>query len=381
VKEEFQKIQNAFECLGNAEKRTAYDSKRFGKSGYASNIPFGQKRNARSDVTTQFAPPPKPPPTARRPKAQSQKSGPKLSAFSGVHYKTPAKPTDPAEAKRSNYEAWASMRPFASHATKADGNSDGKSQKPADSTAGSNHAFTEKSRVVPPPVPSRKTGYMPSTSGGDEPPAKNASAYNTVREKPDLPPRNDVNQSGDGSLRPNPTFARHTMDDDSESPIEARISTPYTTHGGERTNPFESASFRKSDSARSSLHAEDVQYKYSEQMQNANVRSNTSQAETAKLDPRVRATNDAKTARTRFHRFESEPHPTGGASRSNPYNLSSPSSTEDSDTDVDIEKPQMPSFPRPIHSIKRRTPGIGRPTPEVISRDDSGESGMLRCSR
>lgn len=89
----------------------------------------------------------------------------------------------------------------------------------------------------------KKNGYMPSTSGGDEPAAASSGAYYTRSNRP-VPPPPDTRPvpppPPPASTRPNRPSTQAPFDTTSAmpSPDEYRR-TPYTTQGGEKTNPFE----------------------------------------------------------------------------------------------------------------------------------------------
>ena len=96
----------------------------------------------------------------------------------------------------------------------------------------------------------QRTGFMPNTSVGDEPAAPRNSYFTSQRKSsqaPEPPPRNN----------PPPPTHNAPVDDplaqfkeESNTPYEPRLSTPYATHGGEKLNPFESPNMNRSKSTR-----------------------------------------------------------------------------------------------------------------------------------
>ena len=96
--------------------------------------------------------------------------------------------------------------------------------------------------------PHRK-GFTPNTPGGDEPAAPR-TAYATHREKPaQAPPlTNDIRPPMYDRATGDPS-RRHSKAQSSVQ-FEARMSTPYATHGGEKLNPFESININRSKSTR-----------------------------------------------------------------------------------------------------------------------------------
>jgi hypothetical protein len=105
-----------------------------------------------------------------------------------------------------------------------------------------------------------RKGFMPNTPGGDEPAAPRGAYFTTTRaaaEPPPVPPRNP-------SPIPPPAPATNADADllnqfrESIPKYQPRTSTPYSTHGGEKFNPFESANIGRSKSTREPEHPRHV---------------------------------------------------------------------------------------------------------------------------
>lgn len=257
VNAKFQTIQSAHEVLTDPEQRAKYDVGRSRGGGLGGGF-ASQARpasgfargNPWANVATDFPPPPRasrsraqpPPPSAGAQRyANNFKpgSGAYTSASSG------AKPAedDGAEARRKTYEAWSKMRggkappPYNPHG-----------HQPSPSTDDRRSSRQQVPKPQPPPIPKRN-GYAPGAAGGDEPPAANTSSYYTQRagraptakQQPPLqrtPPRNP------------PVDPLRQFREKGGTPLEPRISTPYASHGGEKTDPFESVNLNRSKSTR-----------------------------------------------------------------------------------------------------------------------------------
>jgi hypothetical protein len=100
----------------------------------------------------------------------------------------------------------------------------------------------------PPPIPKRN-GYVPGNSAGDEPPAANTSSYNTSRTRAPTA-RQDAYAEAQYTQQLKDPLKQFR--EKAGVPFETRIRTPYATHGGEKTDPFESVNINRPDSRRNS---------------------------------------------------------------------------------------------------------------------------------
>jgi len=276
VNSKFQTIQSAHEVLTDPEQKAKYDSSRLRNnttrtySGFGATQPTtsGTRGNPWANAGSQWAPPPKPPP----PKDFERRKPPPPSAGAARYANfapngTAPKASQDAEARRRTYQAWESMKqpsrtwqppkPVPKEYTPQSGREESNSYKhpppPKSSKPGYEEfragASSSHSDRASPTRPSRKSGFMPGTPGPDEPPASSTSAYfsratgrpssRRQAEVPEPPPRR----------RPPIDPLRQFRENDS-APYEPRLSTPYATHGGERTNPFESINLNRSRSTR-----------------------------------------------------------------------------------------------------------------------------------
>ncbi|CZR62337.1 uncharacterized protein PAC_12234 [Phialocephala subalpina] len=273
VTAKFQKIQSAHEVLIDPTERAKYDANRIrgssssfrnsytGTGGQASGV----RGNPWANAGAGWAPPPKPP-TARN---RAQPPPPPSSGARRYDKFTPPQASayqaaqEGPQARKAQYEAWENTR----HQRGTEHGSgktwtppkppprrtpqSGREESNAQSYAAppkprpgfdefrdpsSSHSRSQSTN----PPPTRK-GFMPGTSGGDEPPAPRGN-YSTQRDKPSVapepPPRQPpqpTQRTATGRTDPLKKFR------DPPTTTEPRVSTPYATHGGEKFNPFESA--------------------------------------------------------------------------------------------------------------------------------------------
>jgi hypothetical protein len=97
-----------------------------------------------------------------------------------------------------------------------------------------------------------RRGFMPNTPGGDEPAAPRGAYFTTQRAAPEPPPVPPRNPS---PIPPTSSASKPVPDplNQFRDPVpknQPRTSTPYSTHGGEKFNPFESANVGRSKSTR-----------------------------------------------------------------------------------------------------------------------------------
>ena len=236
-------------------------------------------------------------------------------------------------------------------------------------------------RKVPPPGMTRsnttraprRNGFDPGTPGGDEPAARNTSAYfNTSRgdrphvanpqayppPPPGPPPGHQSNVRKPEPLKPDPIRGFKSPDPlrtfkslQSEDPHSSRLSTPYATSGGEKTF-FSSDGLYRTASTGSNLHAggQDLNSAKSES------RSPTAAERHRSASPRMRSPN---------------PH------------YSSPSSSTSSDEKDDDMRTRVKLKPRGYGTARNndgsRSHDERPPQPSVTIEDEDGtttEFGM-----
>jgi curved DNA-binding protein CbpA len=392
VNSKFQTIQAAHEVLTDPEQRAKYDSGRSRGSrqpgfGGGSTFQTGghQRGNPYSNAGSYWPPPPKPPPAKKA--APASAGAQRYAGFAQTGAGPSKREQDSAQARQKTYEAWENMRkkkpeparewtppkPVPKEYTPQSGREESNSYR---------HSAPPKPRpgyeeFVPGPSPSRtqstfrKNGYMPSNSGGDEPAAASASAYYTravprppTARVPDPPPR----------AAPIPVDPLKQFREKTGTPLEPRISTPYATHGGERTNPFESANLNRSKSTRENMDKGDPFSGSSDRHRSASPNRSKSQTHLAPEFGQTRAGSETHLGSPpkRFYSHASGgPKPTDGSRANDQYtNVEiDTSSSEDSSPEQKGE-----SFgTRPRAYAKRRN---ARPTSQTapVSKTATGEA-------
>ncbi|KAM0328195.1 hypothetical protein ACHAQA_005602 [Verticillium albo-atrum] len=244
VNSKFQMIQSAHEILTDPELKAKYDASR-SRSRYptASNV----RGNPWQDAGANFPPPPRRnQPTRNAPQSGANKYRNFTTGGAAPTAKTQPR-EDPMEAKRNAWHAFEHMRPS------SQGKSAASQAKP-------------KSTAVPPVPPPRpaprptprtpaqkqraeaafggkKSGYAPhSPVPGDEP-SVSTSSYATNRHTYDAS-ASTAQQERDSIPDPLAPFRDKFGD--------SRQRTPYSSGGGEKTNPFDGISVGRTKSTRES---------------------------------------------------------------------------------------------------------------------------------
>lgn len=232
VNSQFQIIQSAHEVLSDPQQKAKYDAT-LGRKGYSGAS--GVKGNPWSNVSQQF---PTPPRRGQPSRASAAASGAGAQRWqsrfsSGVPPTAKQQTASDPEAKKNAARAFENMR---------------KNQAQANSKTTRGNKPTEP----PPPPPrtetarqraeasfgNRKSGFYPrSAAPGDEPPVTSKNYYTrstAERTDPEATPE---------PRRPRPTQMPDPLSQfrerDRDPYADPRQSTPYTTHGGEKTNPFD----------------------------------------------------------------------------------------------------------------------------------------------
>ncbi|KAL8758526.1 MAG: hypothetical protein Q9199_001438, partial [Rusavskia elegans] len=294
----FQAIQAAHEVLTDPAQRARYDADRR-KNGllhtYSSPLrPNPPPRAAASN----FPPPPQRTPQAPNRTGFAPQSAGGTSRYSAYmradpnnSYKSPA---DDAKARANAFKAWEQMRhgqavppqarPVPPRPTK---NStfqpaheagsfppqEPPQRTPWDQTKEPHAGFPKMARSNTTRVP-KKGGFAPGFSVGDEPPARNTSAYFNVSKgekvdgsrsnfesrpapPPPPPPPHASSNRRSSQKRPDPLKPFRPQSATEEVLAEnERLSTPYATSGGEKT--YFSTGFSRPTSAREGTSAGDV---------------------------------------------------------------------------------------------------------------------------
>ncbi|KAK4209853.1 DnaJ-related protein rsp1 [Rhypophila decipiens] len=250
VKDKFVVIQAAHEILTDPAQKAKVDShrKRPGSRFPASS---GVKGNPYQDLAKDMAERYGAPPTRRN--AQSGPSAARTTAGTSRYSNWGVPPT--AKQKMAdatdNLRAWDRMR-----------TASGKGNQSSGSTPASPYSRTDNTKPQPPPPPPRtaaqarrqeaafgsptkKSGYAPkSPIGGDEPPVtKNGYTNMHSRMSDETPANTRKSRPSSSHMDPLSTqFGEHYSDD--------RQRTPYASHIGEKTNPFEGVGVNRARSAR-----------------------------------------------------------------------------------------------------------------------------------
>ncbi|KAM6533674.1 hypothetical protein FALCPG4_006639 [Fusarium falciforme] len=238
VNTQFQVIQSAHEILSDPDQKAKYDASRT-RNRYPGAS--GVKGNPWSNVSAQYPPPPRR--NNGTPRATPSGAQRWQTRFaSGV---PPTAKQSETEAKKNAARAFENMRK-------------GPSAKTSD-----------QPRPTPPPPPprtesarqraeasfgARKTGFHPRSAMGDEPPVA-SSNYNSrsaseryAQTFPQEPPQ----EAPPPPARPPPTAMPDPLSQfrDRDNWADPRQSTPYTSHGGEKTNPFDGIPLNRAKSTR-----------------------------------------------------------------------------------------------------------------------------------
>ncbi|KAB5577751.1 DnaJ domain-containing protein [Coniochaeta sp. 2T2.1] len=243
VNSKFQTIQSAHEILTNPEAKAKYDAHRK-STGSRYPTASGVRGNPWSDAGSNFPPPPRRPPMPTRPSAASRYTS----------WQTPPAPQrSPREDPNAAARAWDRMRPGSNrqshHAT---------STSQSTSNTGSRRTPTRPMDPPPPPPRSeaqkkkadasfgtRRTNFTNSTQ--DERPAS-SSSYTTRRTNVFSQAAEAAKQAETGSDYIDPLSKQFQ-----ETFVDGRQRTPYSTHTGEKFNPFDGTNLNRGRSVRDNL--------------------------------------------------------------------------------------------------------------------------------
>ncbi|RDW79495.1 hypothetical protein BP6252_04133 [Coleophoma cylindrospora] len=264
VNAKFQNIQSAHEVLTDEAERRRYDQNRVRGKAFGSGFGGGmnaQRGNPYANAGAQWAPPPK-----RHTATRQTAPPPSAGAAKFKNFETPGagsyrNPQEGAESRRSTYQAWekmkqdhgksaysakASARPPPPPPPARDANN---SSKPA-APPRTRPAYEEPNPNMRRSQSTKRSGFMPSDPSGDEPPAGSTSSYSTRNRRSQFGAHQNVPSPPPQSRGPPSDPLRQFEREHAGLGNEPRLSTPYSTHGGEKTNPFESANLNRSKSTR-----------------------------------------------------------------------------------------------------------------------------------
>ncbi|KAK1857328.1 DnaJ domain-containing protein [Colletotrichum chrysophilum] len=223
-------IQSAHEVLTDPDSRAKYDAGRT-RSRYPTAS--GVRGNPWQNAGSNFPPPP------RRNATSTARNPPSSGANRYRNFASGAAPTAKAqqqsdpEAKRNAWHAFENMRGKASQSQPKP-----KNEPPEPPKRPVPRTPSQKQRAEA-AFGARKGGYVPhSPVPGDEPPV-NASNYSTTNRHSNIFADNARRQ---GVPDPLAQFR--------EGYADSRQSTPYSSHGGEKTNPFDGVPIGRAKSTR-----------------------------------------------------------------------------------------------------------------------------------
>ncbi|KZL69227.1 DnaJ domain-containing protein [Colletotrichum tofieldiae] len=233
VNSRFQIIQSAHEILTDPQQRAKYDAGRT-RSRYPTAS--GVRGNPWQNAGANFPPPPRRNATARNPPPPPPASG----ASRYRNFASGAAPTakaqqarDDPEAKRNAWHAFENMK---------GGRASQSQPKPKPETPKRPVPRTPSQKQRAEASFGRKGGYTPhSPVPGDEPPV-NTSNYSTSSRHTNIFADNARRQQEAGVPDPLAQFR--------EAYADTRQSTPYTSNGGEKTNPFDGTPIGRAKSTR-----------------------------------------------------------------------------------------------------------------------------------
>lgn len=418
VNAKFQTIQSAHEVLTDEVERRRYDAGRIRTTRFSSST-AGTRGNPYSNAGAQWAPPPKPFGTPRANAAgQGTSNGASTGGASryskfnpeGSFRNTPNRPPD-QETKNNHYQAWEKMRkPHAPEKNPATGTfaRPGRWQ-PSGSPKAPDPRYTPQSgreesnnqKHAPPPKPSRpgydewnagemhgrysprKSGFMPTNPNGDEPPAPAASsAYFNARSS--RAPTAKTSTGPEPPPRPK-GFERFR---DPDEPVDGvgRQSTPYATHGGEKTNPFDSSNMHRAKTTRERPSANGYSTTWETRSAEPPPSSNSREKPRSASPPRSRGFQtqppdsgraESPPKRTHSHinisplASETVGNKKGGSSKLNARfkKASAMSDTSSDDEDSDVQAPptnRIPrkNLPRRKQSVQKEADNVSKPSNE-----------------
>lgn len=239
VNSQFLTIQAAHDVLIDTQERAKYDSSR--KSG-AGRFPTasGVRGNPWSNVSQQYPTPPRRQnPTSRNPTSGADRWNQRFSTGVPPTARTSAAAGSGAETKKNAASAFEKMRNKSQSGAKSQPPPTPPRAEYAKQRAEASFGASRSSRA------SRASAYVPSASGsGDEPSVSNSN-YSTHRDPPASHSRPAPEQKPQHIPMSDPL--RQFRED---SFVDLRKSSPYTTHGGEKTNPFDGTNLGRSKSTR-----------------------------------------------------------------------------------------------------------------------------------
>ncbi|KAK0629666.1 hypothetical protein B0T17DRAFT_506193 [Bombardia bombarda] len=262
ARDRFLIIQAAHEILTDPASKARFDQfrTRSNRVPRGSGVPgsSGAKGNPFQNVSKDMADRFGAPPTRRQPQPPPR-SAPTAAAGSSryANWGVPPNTKSKMDSASDNLRAWDRMRTTSSNKP-AQAAGAGASAPPPP-TAHWSRPENNKPPPTPPPrtaaqarraeaaFGTRRTGFAPTSPLGDEGQAKTKHQYTNLNGHFDEP-----GTKGKNTQQPEPDFLDPLSKQFGETFMDNRQSTPYASHIGEKTNPFEGASLNRAKSVRES---------------------------------------------------------------------------------------------------------------------------------
>ncbi|KAI9171161.1 DnaJ domain protein [Paramyrothecium foliicola] len=242
VNSKFQIIQTAHEILSDPQQKTKYDATLSRTSRYPAAS--GVKGNPWQNVSQQFPTPPRRNQQTRNTQSGAQRWQTRFATGVPPTAKQQA-PAD-TETKKNAYQAFENMR---NRTTRSSAKESKRESQPAAPPPPPPRSETARQRAQA-SFGNRKSGFQPhSPAPGDEPPVDNRNYFSKPSADRSRADESDTRQSRPGPI-PDPLSQFRAKDKDHFA--DSRQSTPYTTHGGEKFNPFDGIPLGRAKSTRES---------------------------------------------------------------------------------------------------------------------------------
>ncbi|KAB8301342.1 hypothetical protein EYC80_003223 [Monilinia laxa] len=405
----FQAIQSAHEVLTDPLERQRYDDMR-SRVRYTTASAFrSTKGNPYSNYGSEFPRPPKPPPYRpnRNPPPQSAGAA-RYSTFQTPRQSASAAAQEGAEARKSTFNAWESMKGHQKTSSASASYRTGsgptwntpkagpKEHVPQSSRAESSSfkynvpprpkpgfeefrsdSYHTRNPSNPPPIPKRN-GFMPSNPGADEPSAGKGN-YSTSRINrsvpPPPPPRETpspeqedeeihtpapappVNHTTRPSTKPNDPLRQFRAGED--PPYEPRLSTPYASSGGEKFDPFDAANLGRSKNTREEFAEPKPKKSVPRAGSDPNIASPRPNGTPKNDTPK----NDTPKNDTPKNDTPKNDTPKNGVQKPTPAFATSPDSSDSGNgPEINPQKPRVFAKPRkPVPAQEQRQPDAAAP--------------------
>ncbi|KEY65552.1 hypothetical protein S7711_08232 [Stachybotrys chartarum IBT 7711] len=253
VNSKFQVIQSAHEVLSDPQQKARYDATLGPTSRYPTAS--GVKGNPWQDVGQRFPTPPRRNP----PQSGAQRWNSRFAP--GVTPTAKQQTTSDSEAKKNAARAWESMR---------------KSQNNARPVPREPQPQPQAAAPPPPPPRSETARQRAQASFGNRKSSSQTRPSVTVDDHPaPFSPADQARASNTGKQRSHAGPIPDPLSQFRDSFSDSRQSTPYTTHGGEKTNPFDGIPIGRAKSTREPSQREGPSFANDSEFQSRKQRSSS----------------------------------------------------------------------------------------------------------